>query len=105
MQKQTFHIDNWNLRWIFGDLSLVGWHVGNVSLVQPLDSELAVHVGGRFAQPLLLMLLQRVLHVHRKQVPDGGRGELKSRLQISDIGNQITFASQNETDEVLHEQC
>ena len=87
MQEQTFQQSD--LRWIFWDLSLVGWHVGNVSLVQPLDSELAVHVGGRFAQPLLLVFLQRVLHVHRKQVPDGGRGELNLRLQISERHDRI----------------
>ena len=70
MQEQTFQQSD--LRWIFGDLSLVGWHVGNVSLVQPLDSEVAVQVCGGLAEPVLLVLLQRVLHVGGEQAPDGG---------------------------------
>ena len=81
-----------NSRWVFRDLPLVGRHVGHVGLVEPLDPELAVHVDGRLAQPLVLVLLERVLHVHRKQVPDrrggqlkGGRGVNKSAFEAAKV--------------------
>ena len=32
--------------------------------------EVTVEVGRRLAEPMLLMLLQRILHVSRKQAPD-----------------------------------
>lgn len=44
--------------------------------MQPFDLEMEVHVGRRFAQSVLLVLLQRVLHVHREQGPHGGRRQL-----------------------------
>ena len=51
--------------------------MGHVGLVEPLDPELAVHVDGRLAEPLVLVLLERPLHVHRKQVPNRRGGQLK----------------------------
>ena len=59
--------------------------MGYVCLVQPLDSELAVHVDGRLAQPLLLVFLQCVLHVHRKEVPNSGRRQLKIKIKVRSL--------------------
>ena len=56
--------------------------MGYVCLVQPLDSELAVHVDGRLAEPLVLVPLERVLHVHRKQVPNRRSGQLKGNSTV-----------------------
>ncbi len=67
-----------NSRWVLRHLPLVGGHVGDVCLVEPLDPEVAVEVGGGLAEPQLGVVLQGVLHVHREQAPDRGRGELES---------------------------
>ncbi len=67
--------------------------MGDVGLVEPLDPEVAVEVGGGLAEPQLGVVLQGVLHVHREQAPDRGRGELKNRgkNQISCVVNRLFF--------------
>ncbi len=66
-----------HLRRVLRDLPLVRRYVRDVGLVEPLDPEVAVEVGGRLAEAHLGVLLQRVLHVHGEQAPDGGRGQLR----------------------------
>ena len=57
-------------RRIFWHLSLVWGYVGNVCFVQPLDPEVAVEVGGRFALAGVDVVLERIFHVHSEQAPD-----------------------------------
>ena len=59
------------LHWIFRYLSFEGRHGSDVGLVEPLDPEVAVEVGGGLAEPVNGVILQRVLDVDREQGPDG----------------------------------
>ena len=61
---------------VLGDLALVGGDVRHVGLVEPLDPEVAVEVGGGLAEAVLLVLLEGVLHVGGKETPDCGGREL-----------------------------
>ena len=42
-----------------------------------VSPEVTVEVGGRLAEPVLLMLLQGILHVRGEEAPDGGGGQLR----------------------------
>ena len=55
--------------------------MGDVGLVEPLDPEVAVEVGGGLAQALVRVLLQGVLHVHGEQVPDRRRRQLGKNIE------------------------
>jgi len=46
-----------DLHGVLRNLSFEGWHVGDVGLVQPLDPEVAVEVGGGLAQPVNSVVL------------------------------------------------
>ena len=74
LNEHTRTLKKWrklHLRRVLWDLILVGRHVTDISLVEPLDPEVAVEVGGGLAEPGLLVLLQGVLHVGGKQAPQG----------------------------------
>lgn len=49
-----------------------------------------VHVIWRFAETMLLMLLQSVLHVHRKLGPHGGRRQLTKERLIKHLNKIFT---------------
>ena len=66
-------------------MSLERRHVCNVCLVEPLDPEVAVEVGGRLAQATDGVVLQRVLDVDGEQSPDGARRQLKRKFSLSNI--------------------
>ena len=62
-----------HVRWIFGNGSLVLRQVFDVVVVEPLDFEMKVHIGGRLAESLLFVLFQSILHVDGKLSPHGVR--------------------------------
>ena len=62
---------------ILWDLVLVGRDLRHVGLVEPLDPEVAVEVGGGLAEAVLLVLLQRQLDVRGEQAPHRRRGQLQ----------------------------
>ena len=55
--------------------------MGDIGFVEPLDFEVTVEVGGRLAQALVGVVLERVLHIHREQVPDRGRRQLQRKIK------------------------